>query len=128
MHLHLRFEWFQVRSGPDAANDVEPVKIRAVKHSHHTVNLWFAGKRKPESGRIIRESVAVKSGRCNTDDGVRESIDHEACADNRRVFSEFLLPGVEAHHDNGSSAFLIIRWAEEAACVSLDPKRIECVT
>ena len=58
----------------------------------------------PERGRRGAEALAVEAGRRNAYNGDRPAVDGEAGADDGRIASQFLLPGLEADDGDGRRA------------------------
>jgi hypothetical protein len=97
LDLHLRLDGRGLCAGRDAPDEIEPLLVSALEYvcingreGRHQVDG------QPKRGRRGAEALAVEAGRRNADNGDRPAVDGEAGADDRRIASQFLLPGLEA--------------------------------
>src|ERR1700683_667364 len=100
-------ELFWVRSGRDAANDVQPILLRKINQSSGAVDEWLVRDRNKELG-WARKPVAKKRRRRNSHYCKRLSVERKRCSHHRWISAELLLPRPIADHRHRRRAFAIV--------------------
>ena len=118
LDLHLRLDGRRLCAGRDAPDEIEPLLVSALekvsidgRERRHQVDG------KPKGGRRGAEALAVEAGRRNAYNGDRLAVDGEAGADDGRIASQFLLPGLEADDGDGRRALGIVGGLQQPSSV-----------
>jgi hypothetical protein len=98
------FERFGIDAGADAAEDVEPVRVRAFQASRGAIEKRFGSDRDPDVGHAPAvEFGSIEAGRSDADDGEQMAIDLVTGAHDGRIGAAFITPDVMAHDGEGGA-------------------------
>ena len=129
LDLYLCLDGRGLGPGRDASDQVEPLLFSELKK----VAIGRCERRhqvdgQPKGGRRGAEALAVEAGRRNAYNGDRLAIDGEAGADDRRVASQFLLPGLEADDGGGRRALHIVGGPQQPSSIGAKAERCKRIS
>jgi hypothetical protein len=112
------------RTGPDAADQIQPVSVGRVQIA---LQDRLGIQRQKEIGRIVAQRIAKETGRSDSHHGKWLVIQVEDATDNGRIGIVLLLPQAVAHDDDRRRAGLVIRGRERASSISCDAEHGEVI-
>src|SRR3954447_18429711 len=114
LDAQFRFQRFGIDSGPDAAEQIEPIRPRAFQTRRGTTEKRFGRDRDPDVRHApAGEFGSIKSRRSNSNDREEMAVDLVAGTYDGRIRAVLIAPGSIAHDGNRGGALLIVGISHE---------------